>query len=111
MCAKSILLTTTIGVAIGIIGYINTWNSSIAYSNASFVAGCLVIIAGTSSRFAAGQYWGTFGSLSGESFRGMSSSERADSIIKASSSLRLVILGLLTGLMLIFISAIAAYLL
>jgi hypothetical protein len=111
MCAESVLLTTTIGVAIGIIGYINKWNSSIAYSNAFFVAGCLVIIAGASTRFAAGQEWGTFHSLSGESFRGMSSSERADSIIKASSSLRLVILGLLTGLSLILVSAITAYLL
>ncbi len=54
MCAKSIALTTIIGVVIGIIGYINKWNSSIAYSNAFFVAGCLLIIAGTSSRYAAG---------------------------------------------------------
>jgi ABC-type antimicrobial peptide transport system permease subunit len=55
MCAKSIALTTIIGVVIGIIGYINKWNSSIAYSNAFFVGGCLLIIAGTSSRYAAGQ--------------------------------------------------------
>jgi hypothetical protein len=32
MCAKSILLTTIIGVIIGIIGYTNKWNSSIAYT-------------------------------------------------------------------------------
>jgi hypothetical protein len=30
MCAKSIALTTIIGVVIYIIGYINKWNSSIA---------------------------------------------------------------------------------
>lgn len=107
MCAKSILLTAIIGVVIGTIGYIRRWNSSIAYSNAFFVAGCLLIIAGASSRFAAGQGSNYYQSLNAESFRGMSSSERRDFIINASSSMSTTILGLLTGMVLILISAIA----
>ena len=101
MCAKSILLTTIIGVIIGIIGYTNKWNSSIAYSNAFFLAGCLVIVAGTASRLGAGQEWNNFQLLNAESFREMNSSERANFIINASSSISLVILGLLTGISLI----------
>jgi hypothetical protein len=107
MCAKSILLTAIIGVVIGIIGYVNKWNSSIAYSNAFFLAGCLIIIAGTSSRFAA---QGTYNLplLSAESFRKMNSSERANFILDASSSMSTVIFGLLTGILLILIAVIAA---
>jgi hypothetical protein len=111
MCAKSIALTTIIGVVIGIIGYINKWNSSIAYSNAFFVAGCLIIVAGASSRLNAGQERNNFQLLYAESFRDMSSSERANYIINVSSSIRLVVLGLLSGILLILISAIAAYIL
>lgn len=109
MCAKSILLTTIIGVVIGIIGNINKWNSSIAYSNAFFLAGCLVIVAGTSSHLAASRQSYNSQLLYAESFREMSSSERENFIINASSSISTVILGLLSGLLLILISAIAAY--
>ena len=108
MCAKSILLTTIIGVVIGIIGYFNKWNSSIAYSNAFFLAGCLVIVAGTASRLGAGQEWNNFQLLNAESFREMNISERANFILDASSSMSTVILGLLTGILLILIAVIAA---
>lgn len=111
MCAKAIALTTVIGVVIGVIGYINQWDSSIAYSNAFFLAGCLLIIAGTASKFTAGQDWDTFQLLGAESFRGMSSGERAQFIIDVSSPINTLILGVLSGLLLILISAIAAYLL
>jgi hypothetical protein len=111
MCAKAIILTAMIGGAIGLIGYINKWNSSIAYSNAFFLAGCLLIIAGASSRQAAGQEINNYKLLYAESFRGMSTSERANFIINASSSISTVILGLLSGILLILISAIAAYIL
>ena len=108
MGAKSLLLTTMIGVVIAAIGYINKWSSSIAYSNAFFLAGCLIFIAGGLSRFAAGQEWGAYQLLSAESLRDMSPDERANFIMDASSSLSTVILGVLTGILLILISAIAA---
>ncbi len=111
MCGESILIATIAGVAIGIIGYINKWDSSIAYSNAFFLAGCLVIIAGTASRLGASQERANFQLLYAESFRDMSNTERANFIINASSSIRLVILGLLSGILLMLISAIAAFLL
>jgi hypothetical protein len=104
MCGEAILLTVIAGMVIGAIGYINNWDTSLAYSNAFFIAGCLVILAGASSRLGAGQQWGNFRSLYAESFRDMSSDERAKFIIDASSSVRLVILGLLSGLLLILIS-------
>lgn len=111
MCAKCILVTALIGVVIGVIGYRNQWDSSITYSNAFFLAGCLAIIAGGFSRAAAGEDWSTFQLLSAESFRGMSSSERANFIIDASSSISTLILGVLSGILLILISLIIAYLL
>lgn len=104
MCVNSIVITTIVGAVIGIIGYLNEWNAPIKYSNAFFVAGCLVIIAGTSSRLGAGDDWQVFQLLSAESFRGMSSGERANFIINASSPVRLVILGLLSGILLMIIS-------
>lgn len=111
MCAKSILLTTVIGVVIGVIGYVNKWDSAIRYSNAFFLAGSLVIIAGGFSRSAAGEDWTTFQLLSAESFRGMSSTERANFIIEVSSSISALILGVFSGILLILISVIIAYLL
>jgi hypothetical protein len=109
MCGKAILLTIIVGIVIGIIGNMNKWNTSLAYSNAFFIAGSLAIIAGASSRFAAGQRSNTYQLLNAESFRKMSSSERTNFIINASSSISTVILGVLTGILLMLISAIAAY--
>lgn len=111
MCAKSILLTIIIGGLVGIIGYINKWNSMIAYSNAFFIAGCLVIIAGTSSRFTAGQERNSFQLIHAESFRDMSASEQANYIINTSSSISALVLGILSGILLILISAVITYIL
>lgn len=106
---KSLALTAIVSVIIGIIGYLNQWNSLLAYSNAFFLAGCLVIVAGTSSRLAAGQEWSAFQLIQTESFRHMSNSERANFIVEASSSLSALILGILSGLWLVLISALAAF--
>jgi hypothetical protein len=104
MCGKAILLTVVAGIVIGAIGYMNKWHTSLAYSNAFFIAGCLAIVAGASSRLGAGQEWSNFQSLYAESFRDMSSSERANFIVNASSSVSMLILGLLSGILLILIS-------
>jgi hypothetical protein len=109
MCMEAVLFTAIIGVGIGMIGYVRNWNSSIAYSDAFFLAGCMVIVAGGLSRLGAGQEWSIFQLFSAESFRDMSSGERAKFIVSASSPIRLVLLGALTGILLILISAIAAY--
>ncbi len=106
MCGKAISITMITGIVIAGIGYMNKWDTSIAYSNAFFIAGCLLIIAGGMSRLAAGQEWNAFQLFSGESFRNMSSGDRVNFIINASSSLNLVILGLLSGILLILISLI-----
>jgi hypothetical protein len=55
----------------------------------------------------AGADWSASQTLYAESFRGMSNSERANFIINASSSYRLVILGLLSGIILILLSVFA----
>lgn len=107
LCGEAILITLVVAIVIGVIGNRNQWDSALAYSNAFFIAGCLVIIAGASSRLAAGQEWSSFQLLHSESFRDMGRSERANYIVTASSSFRLVILGLLSGIMLILISAFA----
>lgn len=108
MCAQSILLALVVGIVIGVIGYFNQWHAPITYSNAFFIAGAVFIIAGASSRFAAGQQIGVFRALNSESFRKMSSGERIDYIVNINSPIRTVILGLLTGILLMIVSAIAA---
>ena len=105
MCGEAVLLTISAGIVIGIIGYLNKWDTSLEYSNAFFIAGCLVIVAGTASKLGAGQDWISSQRLHAESFRDMSPSEQANSIVNASSSVRLVILGLLSGILLFLISA------
>ena len=102
---EAILLAIIAGIIILGIGTLKEWDTSLAYSNAFFIAGCILIIAGTSTRMAAGQQWGSFQFLQAESFRQMSSGDRANYIIKTSSSGHLVILGVLSGCLLILISA------
>ena len=51
MFGKVLLVPLLAGVIIGVMGYMQGWDTSIAYSNAFFFAGCLLIIAGTSSHF------------------------------------------------------------
>ena len=104
MCGKAILFAIIAGIVIGVVGYIKKWDTSLAYSNAFFIAGCLAIIAGVSSRLGASQERSNFQLLYAESFRDMSSDERANFIIDASSSVSLVILGLLSGILLILVS-------
>ena len=101
---EAVLLTILVGIAIGIIGYLNEWDTSLNYSNAFFIAGCLLIVGGAFSRLGAGQERNAFQVLYAESFRNMSASEQANFIINASSSLRLVVLGLLSGILLFVIS-------
>jgi lysylphosphatidylglycerol synthetase-like protein (DUF2156 family) len=103
MCGKAILITMIVCIVIGVIGYRNQWDK-LAYSNAFFIAGGLIFVAGAFSRLVAGQEWGVFQLLYAESFRNMSSGERAKFIIEASGSVNLVILGLLSGTLLILIS-------
>jgi hypothetical protein len=106
MCGKAILLTIMVAIAIGVIGYVKKWDTSMAYCNAFFIAGCLVIIAGGTSRLASGQERTTFQLFHAESFRNMSLSEQSNFIINASNSFSLVILGLMSGVMLILISVV-----
>jgi hypothetical protein len=104
MGGEVILLTISAGIVIGIIGYLNKWDTPLKYSDGFFIAGCFLIIAGASSRLGAGQERNIFQGLYAESFRDMSASERANFIVNASSSTRLVILGLLSGILLFIIS-------
>jgi len=107
---KSLLFTAVIAGGIGVFGCFNHWGSNITYSNVFFLAGAVMIILGAMSRTTAGESWNTFQLISGETFRGMSTSQRANFIIEASSSMSALILGVLSGLELIILSAIAAYL-
>ena len=104
VCGEAVLLTLLVGIVIGVIGRLNQWNTSSKYSNAFFIAGCLVIIAGMSSRLGAGQMWNHFQRVYVESFRDMSPGEQADFIVNASSSVRLVMISLISGILLFLIS-------
>lgn len=104
---KALALALLAGAVIAVIGYRRGWDTSMAYSNAFFIAGCLLIIAGTSSQFTTKQMWNVFQQLDAESFRGMSSHERVNFIIEASSSVSLLALGLLSGGLLIAAAVVA----
>jgi len=104
MCGEVILLTIIAGIVIGVIGNMKKWDTSRAYSDAFFIAGCLAIIAGTSSRLGAGQERHNFQLLYAESFRDMSTDERANFIVNVSNSARVLILGVSSGILLFLIS-------
>lgn len=108
-CGEAVFIAILVGIAIGIIGNFNNWDSSQKYSNAFAIAGFLVIIAGASSRLGSGQEWNEYQGLYAESFRDMDAGERANYIVNASSSFRLVILGLLSGSLLILCSVLIWY--
>jgi len=100
---KAVLIAAIVAAAILYIGYTKEWDSALTYSNAFFIAGCLVIIAGGASRLG-NQDWNSLQLLPAESFRGMSNDERALFIVNISNSLGLALLGLLSGSLLIFVS-------
>ena len=101
---EAIIFTIIVcGVIVGL-GYLRRWDTSLTYSNAFFIAGILMIVAGGLSRMSAGQSWNSLLLPHSESLRDMSSSERANYIVQASSTVRLLILGLLSGILLILIS-------
>lgn len=103
LCGKAILIAGIVAAAIMYIGYTKEWDTALAYSNAFFIAGCLVIIAGGASRLG-DQDWSSLQLLPAESFRGMSNDERALYIVNMSNSFSRVLLGLLSGSLLIFVS-------
>ncbi len=105
MLVETIVLTMIVAMLVVYIGYTKMWDSSRVYSNAFFIAGALVIIAGAASRLAAGQDWTYSQRLPSESFRDLSGGDRANFIVNLSSSYHLVILGLLSGSLLILISS------
>ena len=104
LCGEALLITVLAIIVVVIMGNLNKWDSSMKYSNALFIAGALVIIGGLSSRLAASEDWYTFRRIGSESYSDMSPTERANFIVEASSSLRLVIIGLLGGISLMLIS-------
>ncbi|MFN2213346.1 MAG: hypothetical protein ACK2UE_09775 [Anaerolineales bacterium] len=104
---EAIFFSMVAGMVIGVIGYVKKWDTTIAYSDAFFIAGCFLIIAGASSRIAAGGDWNKFQLLNSERFRVVNSGERANFIANASSSFHLPILGLLSGIILILIAVFA----
>jgi hypothetical protein len=104
LCGEALIITVIAGIVVGIMGNLNKWDTSMKYSNAFFIAGALVIIGGLSSRMAASEDWNIYLRLGGGSFGDMSPTERANFIIEASSSLRLVIVALLSGISLMIIS-------
>ena len=109
MCGEAILISIFVGIVIVIIGNRNEWDTAVEYSNAFFIAGSLVFIAGVASRLGSGQERSYSQGLYMESFRDMSPGERGNFIVNTSSSLRLVILGLLSGVLLILISQLVWY--
>ena len=104
LCGEAIFITVLAGIIIGIIGYVNKWNTSRQYSDALFIAACLIFSTGALSRRLAGEEWGYFRGIYAESFRQMSPSERANFIVNASNSIRLTVLGLLSGILLTLLS-------
>lgn len=101
---EALVITLVVGLIVWLIGYLRAWDSPMNYSNAFFVAGCLVFIAGAASRMGTGQEWFSTRLIHAESFRGMSGSDQARTLMEASSSFRLVILGLVSCILLTLIS-------
>ncbi len=108
LCGKAVLFAVLGAAVVGIIGTLNKWNTPLQYSNAFFIAGCLLIVAGPVSRLSAGQQWDHYQRIYSESFRAMSGPQRANFIIEASNSASTLVIGILSGVLLVIVSAILA---
>jgi hypothetical protein len=104
LVGEAVLLTVVAGIVVGIAGYFSKWDTSLQYGNALFIAACVLFIAGTASRLGTGQESSTSRGLHAESLRDMSPGEQANFVVSASNSFRLVILGVLSGVLLALIS-------
>lgn len=104
--AAGVCVLAAIGVAV--MGYIRQWNTAIEYSDAFFIAGSLVIIAGASSRVAAGASWDIHQRFHAESMQGQGLGEQINSVVSASSPWRLVILGFVSGVALMVVSVLVS---
>ena len=104
LCVEAFLITLFVGIIVVIIGQVNKWDTPLKYSNGFFFAGLMIMVAGMSSRLGANQEWEISQRLSSESFRNMSPGERQSMVVDASSSFRLVFLGVASGILLILIS-------
>jgi len=105
VCGEALLFTLVAVIIVFMIGYLKHWDTSRRYSDAFFIAGCLVIIGGAMSRYAAGQEWGLFQRIEGEGSGSRNPGEQASQVVKMSSSFRLVFIGFLGGALLFCISA------
>lgn len=103
LCGEAVLFTAVAAIIVVVIGYLSKWESSLQYGNAFFIAACILVVAGTASRLGTGRE-SSPQSHYGEGFRGMSPSERSNLMLNATLSFRLVILGVLSGLLLTLIS-------
>ena len=107
---KAVLFTIAVALVVGIIGYLYKWDSSRTYSDAFLVAGVLVVLGSVSSQMGMAQDWHYSQQIFSESFRTMSSADRAHYVINVSKSPGLASLGLMSGFLLIAISALLAIL-
>ena len=106
LCGKAILFAVLGAIVVGILGILGKWPGPLEYSNAFFIAGSLLIVAGTVSRLSAGQQWDHYQRIYSESFRSMSGPQRANFIIEASNSVSTLVIGILSGVLLVIVSAI-----
>lgn len=110
ICGEVLLLTLVVGLLVGLVGLLSRWDTPRAYSNAFFIAGALVFVGGAASRLGAAQEWTTSVLIHPETFRDLTGAERTGRIMETASSFRLVILGLLSGILLCLISEFVAIL-
>ncbi len=108
LCGKAILFAVLGAIVVGILGILGKWPGPLEYSNAFFIAGCLLIVAGPVSRLSAGQQWDHYQRIYSESFRSMSGPQRANFIIEASNSASTLVIGILSGVLLVIVSAVLA---
>ncbi len=111
LLGEIVLFALVAGIVVVLIGYWRKWDSSLEYSNAFFIAGCFLIVGGMLSRYASIQSYTPLQNISSDSFREMSPGERVGYIVEASSPYRLVVIGLMSGIILFLISAYLAKLL
>ncbi len=108
LCGKAALFAVLVAAVVGIIGTLSKWDTPLQYSNAFFIAGCLLIVAGPVSRLSAGQRWDHYQRIYAESFRTMSGPQRANFIVEASNSVSTLVIGILSGVLLVIVSAVLA---
>src|SRR5512138_2031704 len=90
---EAVLLAIVGALVVGLLGRLGRWDTSLQYADAFFIAGCLLIVAGTASKLARSQDTPAFQWLETSAFHDLNANQQEGYVSDMGHSLRVVVVG------------------